>query len=782
MTEREHALLPSMVHRRRKLVRWLAILVLLGAVAAIAAVILRFTRQSTITECERTFRRSEYQHAIDLCIKSHDRTQDTAELVWAAEAYLALGKYDQASALAQRLIGGTHYGAGHKILSNVLVRTTPPKPQEAKFHATAAVQAYARTQDRRGHVNASLALAQAAWALGEFGVTFAAATEAAELASQLGNRRIEVSAQLLRADALQNLGDQDEAASALAKANERAQHPCDKAWTAFRMGIHQMNGGLDSIAEKKLLAAQAENESCRDESMKLPLELSLAWLERRKEPRSALERLDTIKAAGGEGFESLLLRAYLAADRGDLDEAAAYLDQAKAAEPPDADWAWNLATAEAELAELRGGLLGELAAEYHYRRAIAMVEALRAETPTGAATLVASHRGPFDGLLSLYARTGRWRDAFAVVLELDASDMLRSTAAASAHGGAATVAGVTAAQLEPRRPPPPIEHVLRAWAESQRDLAIAIAPAAREIGRSRERAYRMRVVGGELSGEDVGDAKEVRRLAEDLYTDPGDAVIGRLLGRIMIPPGDSPTTLDVLAIGVLGKAPLTALRGEDGAPIIARRPLARVVALRAERIQATGRGAPVVLADPTGDLPDARREGQLVADALGAGARVFGLDVARPATLSAFDESGNAELLHVAGHADGDEEGRFLALANSKVRPAHIVKERIAPQIAVLASCGSFAAQDHEGWGSLATALLEAGTSTVIATDRTVPDNASLVLMQAFYRQPDWRTAPAAALARVQVAAMKDPAIKFNAWAAFIVIQRPPALHDPTLR
>src|SRR5262249_19814274 len=61
-------------------------------------------------------------------------------------------------------------------------------------------------------------------------------------------------------------------------------------------------------------------------------------------------------------------------------------------------------------------------------RSMALVASLRATARSRSAYLVSSHRGPYDGLIALLVRHERWRDALAVVLELDASDMLRATA------------------------------------------------------------------------------------------------------------------------------------------------------------------------------------------------------------------------------------------------------------------------------------------------------------------------------------------------------------------
>jgi CHAT domain-containing protein len=62
----------------------------------------------------------------------------------------------------------------------------------------------------------------------------------------------------------------------------------------------------------------------------------------------------------------------------------------------------------------------------------------------------------------------------------------------------------------------------------------------------------------------------------------------------------------------------------------------------------------------------------------------------------------------------------------------------------------------------------------VVATDRRVDDGATLEMMRDFYAQPDWRTDPARALARVQARAAEAGAVTPQTWAAFSVLGRPP--------
>jgi CHAT domain-containing protein len=327
-----------------------------------------------------------------------------------------------------------------------------------------------------------------------------------------------------------------------------------------------------------------------------------------------------------------------------------------------------------------------------------------------------------------------------------------------------------------------VEGVLSAW--RSRDLVIVIAPSQRQIGQGHEQVYRLRVSDGRVTGEAVADASSARTWADDLFIDPDDRDAASALGRMIIPPGPADGTLHVLAIGSLGKVPLAALRDEDGSLIIRRRPLVRVLALRARLPEARGAGPAIVIADPRGDLSSAALEGSVVAEALGSGAQVSGSGTAFPATRARLWAAHDAAVLHIAGHVGVSGRWRALYLADGDVDPAEMVQHGLAPHLAVLAGCGSAAAMDEEGWGSIAAALLDSGTAVVIATDRSVSDKASLSLMRDFYAQPDWRTDPARALARVQQAldaratASSDAATQARTWAAFSVLGRPPVVPE----
>jgi tetratricopeptide (TPR) repeat protein len=757
--------------------RWIPIAGTL-LVTAVAGVVVWTVTHPSMSACEREVRFGDQARGVDICLQHHARTADDQDLVWAAKARMQLASWDGAEAIAAQLIHGPRYGDGHVILSYVAERRGAVPA--ARMHATIARIAHQGAGDDHGVAKDLVLLSQAAWKAGDFTAALDAADDAVRLTGRLGDAHAEVVAYMARADALRRMGDTRAAAAALATATDRATEPCDKAWTRVKIGMCSEEAGQQALARLELAAAAGANRSCGSEDVALQIAINEAWLLRREDPAGALARLDEAAQREGEDATTLLLRGYLAADRGALADAERYLARAADEGGPDADWAWEIAAARAELAELRGGLFGDMRAEYHYRRAIAMVASLRGTARARSAYLVASHRAPYDGLIALLARHGRWRDALAVVLELDASDMLRATASGVASRDRAALAlDIDAPGSGSTAPEFRVSDVLTAW--RSRELVIVIAPAPRQIGPGHEQAYRLRIADGEVTGEAVADAARARTWADALFVDPGDRGAARELARAIVPAGPDTSALHVLAIGSLGKVPLAALRDREGALIIARRPLVRVLALAATGPESTGAGPPAVIADPRGTLLRAALEGVIVAQAIGPGVELSGAATGVPATRARLWAASNAASLHIAGHIGVAGRWPTLPLADAEVDPIELVHHRVAPRIAVLAGCGSAAATDTEGWGSIAAALLQSGTAVVIATDRSVRDDDALSIMLGFYAQPDWRADPARALARVQdarAASRDGGAMNPASWAAFTILARPPEVPE----
>jgi CHAT domain-containing protein len=189
------------------------------------------------------------------------------------------------------------------------------------------------------------------------------------------------------------------------------------------------------------------------------------------------------------------------------------------------------------------------------------------------------------------------------------------------------------------------------------------------------------------------------------------------------------------------------------------------------------------MADPLGDLGGAAAEREVAVRALGPDARVSGAATSVPASRERLWEASDASVLHVASHVAGFGHWRALQLSDGQVSPVEIIQHHLAPRMAILASCGSAEALDEGGWGSIAAALLEAGTSTVVATDRSVQDDIALEIVREFYAQPDWRIDPARALATVQAAldqrySPTDLVTHAASWAAFSVLARPPEVRS----
>ena len=736
------------------------------------------------SECEQLVLSGDSKWDVGLCLAGYAFTGDEQELFWAAQAYLARSEFANAEVLARGLLPGPLGAEGHQILSVVMVNRE--LGDDARMHAFIAVWVHTFAGDEQALTRDYLSLAQAMWQVGDSTASLEAAEQALQLARGLDDRHKERAAHLARADALRRMGDTNEAAKALERAFPLAEKPCDVAWIRLKQGMCEMESDrevvAEVVAEQRMMEAEKANAECSSPVIKTSIALNRAWLLRRKDPRATAALLDEVERAGGERVETRLMHGYLAADRGALDEAEERLARAAAMAPPDADWPWLIELAQAELAERRGGPSGDRIAEDRYRRSIAMVTALRSSSRDREAQFVSSHRGPFDGLIGLLARRGRWRDVLDVVLELDASDMLRAYAPEPVGSGSGS-AGFgpplkdSAARPPPR--PPSVDEILAAW--RGRDLVIVIARSRHRIDPGHHRVYRLRVRDGEVTGQDVGDAGVAQRWAKDLSAIPGDRAAARGLGAMFVPAEPSSELLHVLSIGTLGQVPLAALRDAYGLQAVARRPMGRVLALHASGPEAPGMSRAVVIADPRGDLPWAVEEGRSVVEALGGRAQLSGAKTGVRATRERLWDARDAELLHVAAHVSASGQRRALRLADGDVDPAEMLRARLAPRLAVLASCGSAAASDEEGWGSIATALLEAGTVAVVATDRSVNDAASLQILRAFYKQPDWRAAPARALARVQrdldtrvIDAAAAPATNPQNWAAFSVLLRPP--------
>ena len=219
-----------------------------------------------------------------------------------------------------------------------------------------------------------------------------------------------------------------------------------------------------------------------------------------------------------------------------------------------------------------------------------------------------------------------------------------------------------------------------------------------------------------------------------------------------------------LAYGALDGVDLHALPFA-GAPLIDGRPVVYAADLPPPPAAATGRA--LVVADPLGDLPAARREADEVAAAL-AGRPVERLTGAGATAQALRRRLQAVDHFHYAGHARFAGWDSSLPLAaGSLLTLDDVLVLPHAPAVVVLSGCETgrrLGAPGVESLG-LAHAFLAAGAGSVIAAVRPVPDADAARLSIALHRALAAGAAPEEALRRAQLELRAaDPD---SAWSAF---------------
>jgi hypothetical protein len=214
----------------------------------------------------------------------------------------------------------------------------------------------------------------------------------------------------------------------------------------------------------------------------------------------------------------------------------------------------------------------------------------------------------------------------------------------------------------------------------------------------------------------------------------------------------------------------------DGQPLIAHAPVEYVVdgVPQAPSSALGGRG--LVVADPTGALPGARREGLSVAEASGGGPGVtllVGSDATRARLVA---ELPRASWLHFSGHAayagaDGWDSALLLA-GGERLGIADILALPRVPPRVVLSGCDT--GKEGEAAGppglGLADAFIAAGAAAVLASTRRVRDADGERFLRAL--SPALEAHPddvARALQEAELALLRDsPSADWSAFRAFV--------------
>ena len=276
----------------------------------------------------------------------------------------------------------------------------------------------------------------------------------------------------------------------------------------------------------------------------------------------------------------------------------------------------------------------------------------------------------------------------------------------------------------------------------------------------------LRTVGGYAAAEEA-----VLRLRADLDSQAGRALPGRLAAAVRSATSHdaaavasavlSPLLADigdrdlvVVPTGILMTVPWAALPGCAGRPVTVA-PSATVwrdaMRRRADRPPGPGGPAPhpatVLVAGPGNARGDA--EVRAIA-ALRPGASVLTGEAATPAaTLAALDSAG---LAHLAAHGQHQAENALfssLELAGGPLLGYDLQRPGRAPLMVVLSSCdvGLTDMRPGDETFGMVTALLNAGSATVVASVARVADDAAMAAMVGFHRAVTAGRPPAAALA-----------------------------------
>lgn len=191
-----------------------------------------------------------------------------------------------------------------------------------------------------------------------------------------------------------------------------------------------------------------------------------------------------------------------------------------------------------------------------------------------------------------------------------------------------------------------------------------------------------------------------------------------------------------------------------GSPMLARMPIVYLLddwTLPASRAPLERLNSTLIVGDPSGDLPVARREARAVADRTLATRQTLLLhaDATKQAVLAEWRSS---DLFHFSGHArfaglDGLESSLMLA-QNEQLTLADALTAEGSPRFAVLSACDAGRARtDSEGGLGMSHALIAAGSEVVVAPNRVVPDTSAARFANEFYATlqgysiEDWATA-----------------------------------------
>ena len=737
--------------------------------------------KSGVQECLDLNEAQRYEEAARICEEVYAAEAEGEAGGAAARAHYFLGHPDEALAWRDRLVKAGKATPGVEALA-AAVHQQRGEVEEAERAYRRDLALSRAAGDARRVADNLYRLFYLTWGRASHRETFLLASEALQEATKAQNRELQAVAAQALYTSLYEVGDLQGARKALETARELIDGEDRAAQASLLSNLGTVLAAEDrpALARRHFEQALELGDSLTKELLRgVHLNLSEVHLDLGDIERAAhhLDRAWSHLEPGGPIPASFYCyRARVELARGRLAEASEALSKALG-EDPEPEWAWQLEYRQGLLAEARGDLP---AAEAAYRRSIAIVEELRRSLVFDElkAWLLDEKRQPFEALFRLQARAGRAQEALATAEHAQARTLLDAFLHASSSPGS-PAASTSLQRIEG------LESLLPAMSESP---VAALQPLDRVLTAFGDRhglvyfdagndLWLIAVAKGRARLHALAPAAEVHDLVGRFLASPDDAPTAERLGDILLPAGSLPEkglTLHVVADGLLGNLPFAALRRE-GTYLVADHALVLIPSLSAlTALEGSRREAPgpaLVLADPQGNLPAARSEGQEVARLLSGTPLMAGSAVS-----AELRKASRARALHLATHTGLGPGGAWLQLADRQVNASEIVKGRIGPRLVVLASCSSGVRPGREMWGSLGAAFLAAGSRAVLASLWSIEDEPARALVLRFYAEGG-ASDPSAALARAQRVAIGQ-GLSPKQWAPFVLFGSDRALSE----
>jgi len=411
---------------------------------------------------------------------------------------------------------------------------------------------------------------------------------------------------------------------------------------------------------------------------------------------------------------------------GDIEAALATVDRGLAIPSRD--------SARVRLLNIRGDALAHagqpIAAERAWQEAADWVERWRESIPTTQlrSGLVARQRHALEAWLESTGTRGDAEGALQVTQRILGRELLDRSYQREVNAPATADASIRDVQnrLVVRRE----LSVTMMGTRARKDLralrhdVVAIMSGARSV-------WAIRRAHGRWSIKPVGDRETVRSKVDAYRGNIDDPGVAAELGDALFPVDTLPeggTPLVVMLDRELSDVALAGLR-VGGKYLVEHAAILEVLApdLAFAPVPDRAWGPSVVLGDPRGDLPGSVAEAQAVASEFGVRA-VLEHDAAR----AVLENSGRARVLHVGAHSEIKDGRAAFVLSDGVFSTSDIVRRKIAPRLAVIATCRSQV--DDDPAASLVAAFLAAGSPGVIGVKRALDDVDGTPLMLDFYR------------------------------------------------